>query len=679
MTRPHYPVTFIFAMIVLCQLIMPVNTRASGRSTIYAIVLASTPGRQVKWVIKKYSAFNHRTIYSQAITVKGKAWQRLCVGFYTDYKQARAAQEKIKKRYPDAWITRTSKNTIKRIISSPENTNVSAPPVTKHTIIHNQSTLTEKQINELMQKARQSFNGKKYRSAIRYLTALVEAGKHKYSQDALEQLGLARQRLGQKERAAKTYARYIKLYPSSKGTPRVKQRLAGLLTASKPARKKIHLLTVQKKNEISSYGNLSQFYRWNRASTDNAGSVVTLSQLVTFLDTETLVRSNSYDQRFRFTADHTHDFVALTSKDDLRFIETYYELTQRRTGHSGKIGRQALRIGGILKRFDGISLGYQINPEMRLNFLGGLPVDIQNKTSFNKHKFFYGFIYETGTFLKNWNMNLFYFDQKIDGLTDRNSAGTEVHYNDRNRALFGMIDYDLFYKKINILQLNANILFAHGRSAYMNAFMREAPILATSNALIGQQARTISDLKKNLNIEQIYQLANDRTASSQTVTIGGTQPINEKFQSSVDITLSRVGSTVSSGGVAATPSTGTDYFLSAQIVGNNLLINHDTGVIGIRFNNTTPSNTLSLIANSRFPISRNWRINPRLQLDYRKLQGSGSQTKYRALLRTDYRYLNKVRFDFEIGYDATTSTNINNDTLGTNNLFFTLGYRWDFY
>ncbi len=50
---------------------------------------------------------------------------------------------------------------------------------------------------------------------------------------------------------------------------------------------------------------------------------------------------------------------------------------------------------------------------------------------------------------------------------------------------------------------------------------------------------------------------------------------------------------------------------------------------------------------------------------------------HRSVESKDYRYLNKARFDFEIGYDET-SEEINGQSLGNNNLFLTLGYRWDF-
>jgi len=528
-----------------------------------------------------------------------------------------------------------------------------------------------------MKRARSDFKAKKYTSAIRYLSALIAAGDHKYSQEALELLGLSRQRKGQNAHAVAAYEKYLGRYPDSDAADRVRQRLAGLLTASKGPRKKLRMTTVEEKDETTTYGSLSQFYRANRTSTDDIGTLTTLSQLITFLDVTTLQRSAKFDHRYQFTSDHTYDFINNANNAEFRFIETYYEISYRKTGSSARFGRQALRIGGILKRFDGVSAGYQITPDMRLNVLGGYPVDIGNTSSINKNKNFYGFTFETGTFLQHWDMNLFYFDQQYDELEDRRSAGTEARYHDNTKSLFGMVDYDLFYKVINILQLNANIQLDHGRTAYVNAFMRKTPILATSNALIGRQEKSINELKKVLNIEQIYQLARDRTANSQTITVGGSQPLSKRFHVTADVTLSRVGDTVASGGVPSTPGTGTDYFLSTQLVGNNLLVKRDTGVLGIRYYATAPSNTISLIANSRFPVTRKWRINPRLQFDIRKQSNGRSQEKLRAIFKTDYRYQNKARFDFEIGYDKTTE-HTNGQSLGHNSLFFTLGYRWDF-
>ena len=666
--KPIHSAVLLLCML-LCLSLLPTKSEAAAKNSRYAIVLASAPGKNLKWEPRKSPVFKGRTIYAEQVTVKGSPWERLCLGFFDDRQQAASLLKDIQQVYPGAWIQQvTEKTTI------PAATVRKVKPAARI----NTSSLSEEQLDSLMQRAKTDLKTKNYASAIRYLSALISAGDNKYSREALELLGLARQRKNQTAHAVDIYEKYLVLYPDGEDSDRVRQRLAGLLTASSKPRKKIHQTTAPEKiNDVTTYGSLSQHYLNNRAIIDGIGQVTTLSQLVTFFNVTTVQRTNKFDHRYHFTADDIYDFIDSEDSNQFRFIETYYEVNYRKTGTSGRFGRQYLRIGGIRKRFDGLSAGYQLNPDMRINFLGGFPVDIDNKTSINENKTFYGFTFETGTFLQHWNMNLFYFDQQYDGLTDRNSIGTEVHYNDRTKLIFGMIDYDLYFEEVNVLQFNANFMFDRGRTVYVNAFMRKIPTLATSNALIGRPETTLEELKKTLNIEQIYQLAKDRTADGQTVTIGGSQPLTKNVQTSVAITMTSTDGTVASGGVPATLSTGPDYFLSAQLVGNSIFVEHDTNILGIRYHDTELSNTTSLIANTRYPISRNWRINPRLQFDIRKFTDGRSQNKLRAIFKTDYRYLNKARFDFEVGYDAT-SADSNSPSLGSNNLFFMLGYRWDF-
>jgi len=687
MLRQQFLTGLICTALLIIQLIALSDVQAAGKSSSYVIVLASAPGTNLKWQPKTSTLLEGRTVYVTQTTVKGKPWERLNLGFYSSRQKAVRVLNDVQQLYPGAWLREASAGEIKAAsnnalivpvskISAPKSTTTTK----KQTPVSNKSSLTDKQLDSLMQRAKNDFKKQDYSQAIRYLTAILAAGDHKYSMEALELLGLSRQRKGQNAHAAAIYKEYLEKYQTGDGTIRVKQRLSGLLTSTQAPRKKIHMEADEKeqKGRMTTYGSFSQFYRNDTSKVDGLdGSITTLSQLITFLDLNTTYQTPNFDQNFRFTADDTYDFLDDDDKNSFRFIEAFYDLSSRKSGTSGRFGRQALRIGGILKRFDGISAGYQFTPNMRLNALAGYPVDIDNKTSINQHKSFYGFIFETGTFLQNWDMNLFFFDQDIDGINDRTSTGTEVRYNDNTKSIFGMIDYDLNFNEVNILQLNANLLFDRGRTAYMNAFLRKAPVLATSNALIGQTASSIEELQQTLSIEQIHQLALDRTADSSTITVGGSQPISEKFQANADITFSKVDGTEASGGVPATPSTGTDYFISAQIVGNNLILKRDTGVLGIRYLDTEQSDTWAFIANTRFPVSRNWRINPRLQYDIRTSSDGRSQNKFRVLVRTDYRYLNKVRFDFEIGYDDV-SEDTNGQSLGTNNLYFMLGYRWDF-
>jgi len=677
MSRPAYLIRLFCTLLVMHSLFaMNIADAATDAAIMpasgYAIVLASSPGKNLAWTAKESPLFETKSIYVEQATIKNAPWERLCLGFFENRDQANAQLKDIQKIYPGAWIQKSSAKNIALIIKP-----AMAKPAIANKTATKPGSLTEKQLDSLMKRAKSDLAKGNIASAIRYLTALTDTDGHKYYREALELLGLARQRKGQNAHAVDIYEKYLVLYPDGESSDRVRQRLAGLLTANSAPRDKIRMSSADTKDEITSYGSLSQFYLHNKTATDDLDRFTTLSRLISYMDLTTLQRSSKFDHRYQFTADHNYDFLDSRDNNQFRFIETYYELSYRKTGTSGRFGRQTLRIGGAIKRFDGLSAGYQITPDMRINLLGGFPVDIDNKTSINRSKTFYGFTFETGTFLQNWDMNIFYFDQKVDGINDRRSTGTEVHYRDDTKFLFGMIDYDLFFKEVNMFQLNANVMFDHGRTIYMNAYMRKSPTLATSNALIGQQERSIEELKKTLNIEQIYQLARDRTSNSYTVTVGGSAPVSEKFTTTADITLIEVDGTVASGDVAAVAGTGTDYFLSAQLVGNSIFMTSDTAVLGLRYYDTHTSNTTSLITNTRFPITRTWRINPRLQFDFRKSVDGRSQKKLRFILKTDFRYLNKARFDFEVGYDKATEDN-DGLSLGSNNLFLTLGYRWDF-
>lgn len=669
---PIYSTVLLLCIVLLSQI--PAKSEAATTSTRYAIVLASAPGKNLEWTAQQSPLFVGRTIYTEQVIIKSSPWERLCMGFFDNRQQAASLLKNIQQIYPGAWIQQVSATTSTTTVISPPVASSAAPRITKPAASINTSSLSDEQLDSLMQRAKSDITAKNYSSAIRYLTALTATGDNKYAREALELLGLARQRNNQTAHAVDIYEKYLVLYPDGEDSDRVRQRLAGLLTASSSPRKKIHQSTADEDiNDVTTYGSLSQSYINNQADIDGIGYVTTLSQLITYFDVTAIQRTNNFDQRYQINADYINDFINDDDNNEFRFFEAYYEVSHRKTGTSGRFGRQVLRIGSTRKRFDGITAGYQINPDMRLNVLGGYPVAIDNYTSVNTDNTFYGVTFETGTFLKHWEMNLFYFDQQVEGLTDSNSIGTEVRYNDKSRSLFSMIDYDLFYDEINTLQFNANLLFNHGRTAYINAYLRKTPVLATSNALIGRSESSIEELKQTLNIEQIYQLARDRTANSQTITVGGTQPLNENLQTTADITVASVDGTIASGGVAATPDTGPDYILSAQLVSSNFFVKRDINILGIRYYDTDTAKTTSLIANTRFPITPQWRINPRLQYDIRNFSDGGSQQKLRALFKTDYLYLNKVRLDFEIGYEGNSG-----DTLGNNNLFFNLGYRWDF-
>jgi hypothetical protein len=150
------------------------------------------------------------------------------------------------------------------------------------------------------------------------------------------------------------------------------------------------------------------------------------------------------------------------------------------------------------------------------------------------------------------------------------------------------------------------------------------------------------------------------------------------LQVSADLTLSELTGTPTSGGVEGFAGTGYDYFYSLQFIGNSLIKQGDIGIVGLRYSDTGSYNTYSLNLDTRYPITRNMRINPRFLVDYRTSHlSSTEQLKFRPLARLEYRWKRRYNFEIEGGLELSTekTSATTDDRRG---YFFTCGYRIDF-
>jgi tetratricopeptide (TPR) repeat protein len=77
-----------------------------------------------------------------------------------------------------------------------------------------------------------SLASKNYPQATAYFTKAVETGSGTTKRNALEMLGLAREKAGQMAHARAEYERYLKAYPKGEGSNRVRQRLSAVLAAT---------------------------------------------------------------------------------------------------------------------------------------------------------------------------------------------------------------------------------------------------------------------------------------------------------------------------------------------------------------------------------------------------------------------------------------------------------------
>ncbi len=540
--------------------------------------------------------------------------------------------------------------------------------------------LTEEKVAALMEQARQSMVDGNLDHAIRLYTKLVDAPPHSASQQALEYLGMARERNGQLAHAKSLYEQYLARYGDAPEATAVRQRLLAL-TASydRPytARLADAAGTPVARSEWDFFGGLSQYARRYTLDDDRTdGTIVLQSAVMSDLDFSIRRRSDTSDLRFRATVGHLLDLES-GGDNQTRISSLYLEAGGVERDWVARVGRQSRNSGGVLGRFDGAWLGYQLVPDVRLNLVAGFPVD-RTRDGFDSTREVLAASLELTGLLPSWEFLPFVALQTIDGMDDRSAVGLETRYFDGPRSLLGLVDYDFDYQSLNNFLLLGSWSFGDGWKANLNLDYRNSPVLTTRNALQGQGLFTFGELLDRYPESTIRQLAEDRTPRSRSATLGISRQINDQHQLVSDLTVSELNGTPASGDVQAMPGTGTEIYYSLQWIASSLFREGDINVFGLRFNDTAHSDTVTLTGNAWFPLRNKWRLNPRLRFDYRQYdRNSETQLTAYPSMRVQYLLNRRARLELEFGGEYRSRDRPNIDEK-SRSYFLSLGYRTDF-
>ncbi len=540
--------------------------------------------------------------------------------------------------------------------------------------------LSDTQLESLMGEGEAAILQENYSRAIQIYTRVLRATENAYTPQALELLGLSRERNGQIAHAVAEYRRYLEYYPDQEGADRVNQRLVGLVTAHKTPRPGRANGTIAKSpSPWDVYGGISQYYRHDTFKLDGQESINAQSSILTNADLIVRRRGTRIDFSGRATLGNLWDLLGEDRGpgNRTRFYQGYVEVADRVTGLSGKLGRQTLRTSGVLGRFDGLHLAWEFRPGMRFNLMGGYPVDT-TADGIETHRHFYGAAIDFEQVADLVDLSFFYNLQKIDGLQNREAIGAEARYFDESKSLIALIDYDIGFKKLNnlVLQGNWHVMESLTLSAAIDH--RTSPYLTTRNALIGQPVKTIEELLLIYSSEEIRQMAKDRSRRFRSYRLGASQSLSERFQLNADISVTEFGGTSASAGVLEIPDQDTLYYYSLNLVGSRLFMDGDTSIFGLRYIDSGRTATSTLYIDSRFPVNNQFRINPRFRVSYRdnKLVGGDSWIVFPSL-RLLYRIGRRYRLDFEVG-GQWIDRKSEDDTGDRSSWFLYFGYRIDF-
>lgn len=573
-------------------------------------------------------------------------------------------------------------------------------------------TEIDKQARALLDRARSALASGKNEDAINLLNQLLLLPPNKFSQDAQELIGVARERAGQSELARKEYELYLKLFPNGEGAIRVRQRMASL--APPPAQVTSEATAAPAPTpqgpKYGVSGSWSQYYYGgqtqvnttflNTPTTANQQSLSSTSQssLVSTLNINGRYQEGSNDARLVLFDTSDKSFIGGAAPGTNRLDSAYVDYRNSSYGVSAKVGRQAGVTGGLIGRFDGAIVGYDVSPQWRLNVAGGIPVD----TIVNTNQNFEGIYVEAQNILDHWGGDAFFMNQMADGVTDRRAIGGDLRYFDSVRTLYTMLDYDILFLAVNAVTVQGTWQLPDQTMFSLLFDDRKAPELLTSNALITTGATSITQLEQGvpdltnpgaflfppLTLSQIRDLAKQTTATSKQLSLSVTRPLGSKWQASIDGRLTNVGAlpflTVSStvAGVANTipaqPGTGNVWTADLQVNGTNLYSLRDINSFtyswlhGPQFTgNQLGYANLSGLLDNRVTIE------PSLRYYSENDTGGNKLSRITPALRVTYKVLKRLSLESQVLYERSkTEGPTQNDV--TSNVFYYVGYRYDF-
>lgn len=645
----------------------------------YAINLESSQNKTaISFNLKDFKITDDYKIYQTEVDLgRNKSFYRLRIGFFKSKKEANLIARKFKSKFPKLWVDKLHKQDrefLVKWLASRKVVNHKSKIKNKANKRISSSGDKEKTAKSIMLRAEQAMKNEKYRLAVGLYTRVIALNNTSQLQQAMEYLGLAREKNGQLIHAREDYRLYLKKYRKGEDSSRVRQRLLSLITLLSKPRKRLNKGS-SKRTDGRLFGSLLQFYRNDVFSADQ--SKTTTETLTTNINLLYRKKTDALNIKSQFNASHAKYINNPVKDEKARVNILFVDIADRNNKKSLRLGRQSQNKGGVIGRMDGAWVGYRLNPTWKLNMVSGYPVQTSISNIAQKNRPFWGLSVDIGTIAKYWNFNAYTITQKIDSIVDRKAIGGEVRYRKDKQHHFLLVDYDIHYSDLNTLFYIGNWQFNNKAAVVVTMSQRNSPVLTTLNATQGQTTQSIDALLLTYTEAELYQIAKDRTAKYNSAAISTTLPLSSKWSFNADVTMSNISSTLGSAGVAAIEGTGNEFFYSAQFIGYNVFNANETSRYQVRYDDTKTFKRTRFTASTRFKLKNNkWRLRPQVTFENRINSNGGTNDKITTGLKFDYKVKRKFKIEFDVSYEVgKTDFPV---SITENNYFVSAGFIWDF-
>jgi len=681
----------------------------------YAISLQTLPMSQQGDVRAIPARLQNYDVFGSQVMRNGTPLYELLLGYFDSQQAAEAVLATIQQEFPGAQVIDVAARKEANLMSAAQTVPPPAPPppvvepaaagaaaAAAEAVAVAPDTELDKQGAVLMAKARSALIAGRNDEAINTLNQLLLLPPNKQSQDAQELVGVARERSGDLAQARKEYELYLRLFPSGEGATRVRQRLASMAPpevakteAAKPPEKK--------EPQISAGGSIAQSYYGGDQRTQTtqvlvASATVTAatpqltsnvqSSLTTTVDLNGRYRTENTDTRIVFRDNDQYSFIGAPTSPSLNRLDAaYLDYRDLQHGLAVKVGQQSGVTGGLVGRFLGAVVSYDLAPKLRVNAVAGVPVK-QDEFVQVPSQHFEGLSVEAQNFAEHWGGSAFLINQSADGVVDRRAIGADVRYFDAHRTLYALVDYDIEFRALNAATLQGTYTLADQTAMSLLLDDRKAPTLTTTNGLLQSGCSSFVDYFAGrcggtgpFNIDTLRRAAEATTANSHQLGFDISHPLSKKWQVSFDARISSVGAlpAVNVGGIPflGTAATGNVLSFSAQATGTNLYSARDINVFSTtRLHSETVNGTQFSLNNVNGLRDNRLTLSPSLSY-YLENDATGQKiSRVSPGFHTGYKLTPRMSLDATIFLERSRNSGpVQNDT--TSNVFYYLGYRYD--
>lgn len=545
----------------------------------------------------------------------------------------------------------------------------------------------------LLSGAEQAYEQGDYRTAIETLNSLLNLPTNTSSRKAQQLIGFARMRSGDAKGARREFELFLQLYPKGADSEQVRQALATLPPPEPVARPRSQTEPVSSTN-----GSISLFYYGGQSQvrtqdfqnspisglpvlqSDNTLSATDIKQMQSTVDLNWRYRDSDKDMRFVFRDTGTADLMPNSSNRN-RLTALYFDRRDFTNGTSFRIGRQSPTGGGVLYRFDGLQAGYTVAPKWRINGVAGKPSDDLLDTQ----RRFYGVSIEAEALTRELSGNVYAIQQTIDGEVDRQAYGTELRYFSGGLSMFGQVDYDQVFRRINIGSLQGTMIYEDNSVLNFMVDRRTSPLLSLGNALFFQDpavptvARTIRELLLSTPLDTLIYRVKGITPYQNQAMVGYTAPVSKKWQLGGNLNYTSVDEIPPVEVILpqGQPATGNLWSVGLQAIGSNLYSGRDTHVFNLTLLTGPTYNGQLLSYNNLTGLNDQWQVEPSLRY-YTQIDNTDTRlTRWTPGLRLTYRIRKQVSLETEAQYEISRSQGPLRQEDATR-LFYYFGGRYDF-